>query len=64
MLDLNVEGVQAEPIDADDRCNVFHVVCVGSKKSIIMQAENLRERNEVSDVTARCVDCGNVTKHV
>ena len=48
MLDLNDEGVIAEPLEqCDDRRHVFHVICVGSKKSIIMQAENQAERDEV-----------------
>lgn len=52
LVDLNETGVQAEAIDCDDRRNVFHVVCVGNRKSIIMQAENERERDEVR-VTSR-----------
>ena len=63
LLDLNVEGVQAEAIDCDDRRNVFHVICVGNKKSIIMQAENMRERDEVSDVSLTST-CGSATRSV
>ena len=47
LVDLNETGVQAEAIDCDDRRHVLHVVCVGNRKSIIMQAENERERDEV-----------------
>ena len=52
LVDLNETGVQAEVVDCDDRRHVFHVVCVGNRKSIIMQAENERERNEVRDATS------------
>ena len=54
MLDLNEEGVIAEALEqCDDRRHVFHVICVGSKKSIIMQAENQSDRDEVCVILGR-----------
>ncbi|XP_067684007.1 DCC-interacting protein 13-alpha-like isoform X1 [Haliotis asinina] len=46
VIDLNEEGVIAEPATADDRRFVFQVVSPGNKKAVILQAENYRERDE------------------
>ncbi|XP_060079212.1 DCC-interacting protein 13-alpha-like isoform X2 [Ylistrum balloti] len=45
VLDLNEPGVMAEPCEADDRRFVFAVVSQ-KKKSIVVQAENDREKDE------------------
>lgn len=45
-LDLNEPGVLAEPYDADDRRFVFHVSSPKLRKSVVLQAENERERDE------------------
>lgn len=45
VLDLNEPGVMAEPCEADDRRFVFAVVAQ-KKKSIVVQAENDREKDE------------------
>ncbi|XP_046548744.1 LOW QUALITY PROTEIN: DCC-interacting protein 13-alpha-like [Haliotis rubra] len=46
VIDLNEEGVIAEPGTADDRRFVFQVVSPGNKKACLLQAENYRERDE------------------
>ncbi|XP_074646175.1 DCC-interacting protein 13-alpha-like isoform X3 [Tubulanus polymorphus] len=46
VLDLNEEGLHAEPADADDRRFIFHIVAPSTKKTVILQAENERERDE------------------
>ncbi|XP_025106871.1 DCC-interacting protein 13-alpha-like isoform X4 [Pomacea canaliculata] len=46
MLDLNEEGVLAEPAEVEDRRFTFQVTSPQSKKTIILQAENSRERDE------------------
>ncbi|XP_076106261.1 DCC-interacting protein 13-alpha-like isoform X4 [Mytilus galloprovincialis] len=45
-LDLNEPGVLAEPYDTDDRRFVFHVSSPKLRKSVVLQAENERERDE------------------
>ncbi|XP_064632170.1 DCC-interacting protein 13-alpha-like isoform X2 [Lineus longissimus] len=46
VLDLNEEGTRAVPCEADDRRFVFQVVSPSSKKSVILQAENDRDKEE------------------
>ncbi|CAL1532089.1 unnamed protein product [Lymnaea stagnalis] len=46
VLDLNEEGVVVESCVADDRRHTFQLVAPFSKKTIILQAENYRERDE------------------
>lgn len=45
-LDLNEKGIYAEPIECDDRRNVFQVVSPSTKQTVILQAENENERDE------------------
>ncbi|XP_063443526.1 DCC-interacting protein 13-alpha-like isoform X5 [Mytilus trossulus] len=45
-LDLNEPGVLAEPYETDDRRFVFHVTSPKLRKSVVLQAENERERDE------------------
>ncbi|XP_052084449.1 DCC-interacting protein 13-alpha-like isoform X2 [Mytilus californianus] len=45
-LDLNEPGVLAEPYETDDRRFVFHVSSPKLRKSVVLQAENERERDE------------------
>lgn len=47
VLDLNEPGVSVEAAESDDRRYVFQVNAPQSKKTIILQAENDRERTEV-----------------
>ncbi|CAC5407777.1 APPL1 [Mytilus coruscus] len=46
-LDLNEPGVLAEPYETDDRRFVFHVSSPKLRKSVVLQAENERERDEI-----------------
>ncbi|XP_060583550.1 DCC-interacting protein 13-alpha-like [Ruditapes philippinarum] len=46
VLDLNDEGVFAEPTDADDRRNVFQISTAKHRRMVVLQAENERERDE------------------
>ena len=47
VVDLNEDGTTAGPLDIDDRRFVFQVASPTSKKAVILQAENERERDEV-----------------
>lgn len=46
VLDLNEEGVMAEPTEVEDRRFTFHIGSQQSKKTVVLQAENFRERDE------------------
>ncbi|KAK3101785.1 hypothetical protein FSP39_006317, partial [Pinctada imbricata] len=46
VLDLNEPGVLAEPYDSDDRRFVFQVISPKSKKNVVLQAENERDKDE------------------
>lgn len=46
VLDLNEPGVLAEPHDSDDRRFVFQIVSPKTKRNIVLQAENEREKDE------------------
>lgn len=46
VLDLNEEGVFAEPAEADDRRNVFQINTMKQRRLVVLQAENERERDE------------------
>ncbi|XP_070193584.1 DCC-interacting protein 13-alpha-like isoform X3 [Littorina saxatilis] len=53
VLDLNEDGVLAEPADSEDRRFTFQISSTAGKKShikpqrtVVLQAENLRERDE------------------
>ncbi|XP_076447470.1 DCC-interacting protein 13-alpha-like isoform X2 [Babylonia areolata] len=46
VLDLNEEGVLAEPVDTEDRRFTFQISSSQGKKSVVLQAENFRERDE------------------
>ncbi|XP_053377030.1 DCC-interacting protein 13-alpha-like isoform X2 [Mercenaria mercenaria] len=46
VLDLNEEGVFAEPTEADDRRNVFQLSTAKHRRLVVLQAENERERDE------------------
>nr|XP_022299277.1 DCC-interacting protein 13-alpha-like isoform X8 [Crassostrea virginica] len=46
VLDLNEPGVLAEPHESDDRRFVFQVLSPKSKRNIVLQAENEREKDE------------------
>lgn len=45
VVDLNETGVVVEPCTVDERRNTFQLVCP-SRKVVILQAENYRERDE------------------
>ncbi|XP_062578802.1 DCC-interacting protein 13-alpha-like isoform X6 [Saccostrea cucullata] len=46
VLDLNEPGVLAEPHESDDRRFIFQVVSPKTKRNIVLQAENEREKDE------------------
>ncbi|XP_052213911.1 DCC-interacting protein 13-alpha-like isoform X2 [Dreissena polymorpha] len=46
VLDLNEDGVFAEPSEADDRRNIFQISTAKHRRLIVLQAENERERDE------------------
>lgn len=46
ILDLNEDGVMAEAFETDDRRFMFQIASQGGKKSVVLQAENNRERDE------------------
>lgn len=46
VLDLNDDGVFAEPAEADDRRNVFQINTSKQRRLVVLQAENERERDE------------------
>ncbi|KAK7102909.1 DCC-interacting protein 13-alpha-like isoform X2 [Littorina saxatilis] len=46
VLDLNEDGVLAEPADSEDRRFTFQISSTAGKKTVVLQAENLRERDE------------------
>ncbi|XP_064604580.1 DCC-interacting protein 13-alpha-like isoform X1 [Liolophura sinensis] len=46
LMDLSEEGASVEPTDSDDRRFVFQLASGLSKKSVILQAVNERERDE------------------
>ncbi|KAK6175490.1 hypothetical protein SNE40_013948 [Patella caerulea] len=46
VVDLNEEGLIAEISEYDDRRFVFQIVAPSSKKTVVLQAENHREREE------------------
>jgi len=46
VMDLNDEGVVVESCFSDDRRHVFQLVSPSSRKTVILQAENYRERDE------------------
>ncbi|XP_052779538.1 DCC-interacting protein 13-alpha-like isoform X2 [Mya arenaria] len=46
VLDLNDDGVFAEPGEADDRRNVLQINTAKHRRHVVLQAENERERDE------------------
>ncbi|XP_059171773.1 DCC-interacting protein 13-alpha-like isoform X3 [Physella acuta] len=46
VMDLNEEGVLVESCVADERRHTFQLVAPISKKTVVLQAENYRERDE------------------
>ncbi|KAK7464555.1 hypothetical protein BaRGS_00037890, partial [Batillaria attramentaria] len=46
VLDLNEEGVIAEAVEVEDRRFTFQITSQQSKKTVVLQAENFRERDE------------------
>lgn len=46
VLDLNEDGVFAEPSEADDRRNVFQINTAKHRRLVVLQAENERDRDE------------------
>ncbi|KAL4227086.1 DCC-interacting protein 13-alpha [Mactra antiquata] len=46
VLDLNEDGVYAEPTEADDRRNCFQLSTAKHRRMVVLQAENERERDE------------------
>ncbi|KAL5015397.1 hypothetical protein ScPMuIL_009667 [Solemya velum] len=50
VLDLNEEGITAEPTELDDRRFLFQVASSKMKKCFVLQAENERERDEVGTI--------------
>ncbi|KAL3853219.1 hypothetical protein ACJMK2_016775 [Sinanodonta woodiana] len=64
IIDLNEEGVFAEPAESDDRRFTFQINSAKLKKSVGLQAENERERDEWISAINNIVRGGGFVKGV